>query len=134
VKGPPPPRPGRGGAAPGSLGEHSVTGGVEKEHERALNLSYSRLPAQAALPLSLDFNERVGRPGGTSWFGKFMASLSSPEKQEASSAKAPTDSRRLFDPAPRQQRQFDELVDHTQKLLPVAVQKRHDFFWSKLDP
>ena len=35
--------------------------------------------------------------------------------------------------APAQKRQFDQLVDYTQKLLPAAKQRREEFFWSKLD-
>src|SRR5262249_4890608 len=38
-----------------------------------------------------------------------------------------------FDPAPRQKRQFDQLVDFTQKLLPESAKRRHEFLWSKLD-
>lgn len=38
-----------------------------------------------------------------------------------------------FDPLPRQKRQFDQLVDYTQKLLPESHRTRDNFFWSKLD-
>jgi len=39
----------------------------------------------------------------------------------------------LFEPGPRQKRQFDQLVDYTQKLMPDAVQRRREFVWNKLD-
>lgn len=50
-----------------------------------------------------------------------------------SDAHIPKDNRINFDPAPRQKRQFDQLVDYTQKLLPEASAKRQAFFWNKLN-
>jgi dienelactone hydrolase len=45
----------------------------------------------------------------------------------------PTDLRKDFDPAPRQKRQFDQLVAFTQKLLRDSDQRRQETFWNKLD-
>jgi hypothetical protein len=40
---------------------------------------------------------------------------------------------KLHDPESRQRRQFNQLVDYTQKLLPDATTRRQEFFWNKLD-
>ena len=48
-------------------------------------------------------------------------------------AAAPKDIRHDFDPAPRQHRQFDQLVQFTQKLLRDSERRRQATFWSKLD-
>jgi hypothetical protein len=45
----------------------------------------------------------------------------------------PKDLRKDFDPAPRQHRQFDQLVDFTQKLLRDSEKRRKETFWDKLD-
>jgi dienelactone hydrolase len=45
----------------------------------------------------------------------------------------PADRRHNFDPAPRQKRQFDQLVDFTQKLMRDSEQRRAETFWAKLD-
>src|SRR5205085_2407490 len=50
-----------------------------------------------------------------------------------SEGRAPTDSRTNFDPAPRQHRQFRQLTDFTQTLLPDAAAERQAYFWSRLD-
>src|SRR5207249_4693154 len=47
--------------------------------------------------------------------------------------KPPTDVRKDYDPAPRQKRQFDQLVNFTQKLLRESGDRRDETFWSKLD-
>jgi hypothetical protein len=46
---------------------------------------------------------------------------------------APPKALHLLDPESRRRRQFDELVDYTQKLMPDAVQRRKEFVWDKLD-
>jgi dienelactone hydrolase len=45
----------------------------------------------------------------------------------------PKDVRKDFDPAPRQKRQFDQLVAYTQKLMRDSDQRRQETFWNKLD-
>jgi len=47
--------------------------------------------------------------------------------------KSPTDNRQNFDPAPRQKRQFDQLVAFTQKLMRDSERYRQQHFWAKLD-
>jgi hypothetical protein len=46
---------------------------------------------------------------------------------------SPTDLRKDFDPAPRQHRQFDQLVAFTQQLMRDSEAKRQAAFWAKLD-
>jgi cephalosporin-C deacetylase-like acetyl esterase len=48
-------------------------------------------------------------------------------------AKPPSDLRKNFDPAPRQKRQFDQLVAYTQNLLRQSEYRRKETFWAKLD-
>ncbi len=48
-------------------------------------------------------------------------------------ARCPRDVRKDFNPAPRQKRQFDQLVAFTQKLLRDSDQRRQETFWNKLD-
>ncbi|MFL5245125.1 MAG: dienelactone hydrolase family protein [Gemmataceae bacterium] len=46
---------------------------------------------------------------------------------------APKDLRANFDPAPRQKRQFDQLVAFTQNLLHQSEYRRQETFWAKFD-
>src|SRR5262249_17785637 len=66
---------------------------------------------------------------------KFLGALGVTDKEmkAPSTANGVSDLRKGFDPALRQKRQVDQLLDFTQKLLPQAAQKRQEFFWSKLD-
>lgn len=131
VKGPPEPRDGRRGAAPGSLGTPFSADAVTKEYQRGLDLSFKKIGLAGRF--SLDFGD-TGHPGGAEWIAKFLAGLGWTEKNvKLPMEKSAADLRKGFDSAPRQKRQFDQLVDYTQKLLPAAAQKRQDFFWSKLD-
>ena len=41
--------------------------------------------------------------------------------------------RKTFDPAPRQKRQFDQLVAFTQQVMRDSERVRRQSFWSKLD-
>jgi dienelactone hydrolase len=132
VKGPPPARPGQAGAAPGQLVPWAPDA-VQQEVNRARALAYKhlKLPThqglfavtsrEPAVPFrKWDAVERLL----TALTGSFVA------KGDGLTAPAPLPG---FDPAPRQQRQFRQVVDYTQKLLPEAARRRQDFFWSKLD-
>jgi dienelactone hydrolase len=48
-------------------------------------------------------------------------------------AELPVATRKDFDPAVRQKRQFDQLVAYSQKLMRESEARREEFFWSKLD-
>jgi dienelactone hydrolase len=123
VDGPPSPRAGRTGAAPGRLTPAAATGcGIfswnkEKPAER-FNLrgitSSSPAPGDDKV-LQAVFQELTRK---TEW---------------QSPGSPPTDLRKAFDPAPRQKRQFDQLVEFTQKLMRDSEQSRAETFWAKLD-
>lgn len=54
------------------------------------------------------------------------------EPRIAAPGKPPTDARPNFDPAPRLHRQFDELVDFTQRLLTSSERQRDAAFWKTI--
>jgi dienelactone hydrolase len=111
VDGPPPPRPGRSGAAPGRLAIPTIRA-VEAERQRAWDTVVTHL--------------RHEDPIG------YKLALLLPVRNDQP-AKYQKVYHKNFDPAPRQKRQFDQLVDYTQKLLPDSARRRQEFFWSKLD-
>jgi dienelactone hydrolase len=111
VAGPPPARPGRSGAAPGRLTLPPVRA-VEAEEKRAWDTAVTHL--------------RVDDPAGY----KLANSLDLRNEQPVKYAKV---HRKTFDPAPRQKRQFDQLVDFTQKLMRDSEYRRQETFWAKLD-
>jgi dienelactone hydrolase len=132
VDGPPPPREGRTGAAPGKLQTPDYAS-VEAEFERA------RALLKAADHKHLDqFKLITGTEGMTTGPGSdralaaFLNALGVPAWELKQSAQAPTDLRPAFDPAARQQHQVKELEDYTQKLLREAERMRADFFWRKV--
>jgi dienelactone hydrolase len=110
VEGPPAARIGRSGAAPGRLTLPTLQA-VQAESKR-----------HAAARKRLPFEDPVGLK-----LGHII------DFHNTSSVAYTKIHRENFDPAPRQKRQFDQLVDYTQNLLPEAARKRQDFFWSKLD-
>jgi dienelactone hydrolase len=126
VEGPPSPRQGRGGAAPGMLATPDVKD-VIGEWERRKNY-----------PSLTHFS---GRSGYGLWHGTegYVAEMISPNLDKIdksplqTSGEPPTDLRKAFDPAPRQKRQFDQIVDFTQKLMRDSEQRRAETFWAKLD-
>ena len=123
VTGPPAAKPGRAGAAPGSLQfrrEYHPAAEFERFRALAGNIGFTAAwtPAKATAPFAALLNDRA-----------------SPlrVKSKKPDLKAPEDRRKDFDADVRHQRQFDQLVGATQKLLPAATPRRDEFFWSKLD-
>ena len=126
---PPPPVRGRSGAAPGLLwaplfkdaraelerGRNRLAGfpgGVEK---RLLAVE-GRTPPQAMLRRF--FFEQLGvRPGGKRNDDDLPPRIAHPH----------------FDRLARQQRQLEQMVAHTQKLMRDSEQRRREAFWSKID-
>jgi dienelactone hydrolase len=111
IKGPPPVRPGRSGAAPGRLTLPSVQA-VEAESKRAWETAGTHLrdvdPVGYKLALTLDIRNLH------------------PIRYEKVYRKA-------FDPAPRQKRQFEQLVAFTEQLMRDSERRRQETFWSKID-
>jgi dienelactone hydrolase len=132
VDGPPKPRAGRTGAAPGKISTPDYAT-VEAEVERA------RALLKAGDPKAFDrFALITGAEGMTTGPGSDRAllgllnALGASIEQLKRPGAPPTDLRAAFDPAPRQQRQVKELEDYTQKLLRESERVRADFFWNKV--
>jgi dienelactone hydrolase len=129
LAGPPAARAGRGGAAPGRLASPDP-------HAVALELERSR----AASGLKLDPQNRPvmvpegngGLPGDWAALFEFLHSLSRPQDPLVQGG-PPTDTRKHFDPAERQHRQFDQLVAFTQKVMRDSEYHRAETFWNKID-
>jgi cephalosporin-C deacetylase-like acetyl esterase len=127
VKGPPPAVKGRSGAAPGSI-ETPPLKAVEDEIARASKGCFeklARLPGSTAR-LSLITNPK--RPVSDETLKQFLQDLNprpiDRKKGEVAQQKARADA------DARQRRQFEQLVDYTQKLLPDGELRREQFFAS----
>jgi cephalosporin-C deacetylase-like acetyl esterase len=119
IAGPPPDRSGRAGAAPGRITAPSDRAAVRRELDAA-GTGHAELVAAAG-----PAGEREAVMGFLSRIrGDFKPRTDQP---------APKDLRKDFDPAPRQHRQFDQLVQFTQKLLRDSERRRQETFWSKLN-
>jgi dienelactone hydrolase len=73
-------------------------------------------------------NDDTDPPGNRTTMADFLSSLSARELKLRPGDKAPIHLRQGFDPSPRQRRQFDQLVDFTQKLMPEAERCRDELF------
>ena len=128
VEGPPPPRAGRSGAAPGRLVSPPLES-VEAEFSRTRQF-YENLGVSENLILVKPEAEGSA-PGSDAALTGLLAALgcNDPLKPAGTS---PADLRENFDPGHRLQRQFHQLVDFTQQLLRQSVFRRREF-WSKAD-
>jgi dienelactone hydrolase len=120
IAGPPAIRKGRvGGAAPGVIMDVPEKS-LQAEMARARAFSYDRLklpPAQGLV--------RAKDPGFPD--GRFLEALTGAEPKFWRGL-IPADKSSAYDPLPRQRRQFEELVEFTQKQLPESVVRREEFF------
>jgi cephalosporin-C deacetylase-like acetyl esterase len=112
VQGPPPVRPGAAGAAPGRLRPFTAQL-VESEIGRAERLFRG---AEALIP-----------------FRKLADVFPELVEVRADTLAPPPARLKDFDPAPRQQRQFEQLCDFTQKVMRDSEARRAETFWAKLD-
>ncbi len=133
VKGPPKPRAGRTGAAPGKITTPDYAT-VEAEFERARTL------LKGGDPKVLDrFSLITGTEGMTTGPGSDRAllallnALGDSAKRLTRASKSPTHLRAPVDLATRQQRQVKQLQEHTQKLLRESERVRAAFFWNRLE-
>jgi dienelactone hydrolase len=119
VSGPPAPRAGRsGGAAPGEIRDVPADH-VKAEVARARALAYDRLKLAPGRGLFLEEGENGCQRFLTALAGTF------PRRPHTD---PPADRREKYDPTPRQRRQFEELVEFTQKQLPESEVRREKFF------
>jgi dienelactone hydrolase len=117
---PPAPRAGRGGAAPGIAMAPPAKNALQ-EIKRITKL-FPKYEAQLSSPQRTVPEYKA--------VGEFLRDIG---EEPANEALTPVKPLRLHDPSNRQRRQFTELVDYTQKLLPDATPRRQQSFWSKLD-
>lgn len=127
VAGPPPRRDGRGGAAPGQLVSPPLES-VEAEFNRAKSI-YEQLncPNNTHLICSED---RL--PGSEETLTAFLTSLGV-ENPRFDNISLTIETTEAFDYETRQQRQFMQLVNLTQRFLREAATRRQEFFWNKTD-
>ncbi len=129
VAGPPAAKAGRsGGAAPGKI-TTPILEEVRREFQRA-SVSFQKLNLGAKLTL-IPSKEGTGAPGSPPALGAFLKGLGIAEPARAAD-ESPKDVRANFDPQERQKRQFNELVDFTQKLMRRSARVR-DQAWAKAD-
>jgi dienelactone hydrolase len=104
---------------------------VEQKQYEAELARWARLDRVQLGVYSLDFNkEKVNAT--TAAIECLFQNLNN-AKITPGAGPIPTDARKGFSPGVRQKRQFDQLVNFTQKVMRDAEQHRADTFWSKLD-
>lgn len=136
VAGPPPERDRRRGAAPGRLTSPSIES-VRTEVVRA-RVFYEKLGIPAGLTLITP--EMGDGPGSESTIRAFLAALGVRERPRRDKESLPvrtiggdSDAIRASETgriASRQRRQFDQLVEYTQRLVRESHRRRHEF-WAK---
>ncbi|HVS36248.1 MAG TPA: hypothetical protein VMS17_11825 [Gemmataceae bacterium] len=126
VEGPPAPAAGRSGAAPGRLVRRPFDDQIKPEFGRSLKLIEEKLKGDVTF---LPFYSN-GDLDAVSW-------VAEPKPTGVAHPKPlgdpPADQRKGFDPKEREHRQFDQLVDHMQKVLRESERSRDASFWAKLD-
>jgi dienelactone hydrolase len=131
IDGPPAPRPGRGGAAPGRI-LPVETEAAAREFRRLREGTYDKL-TPAGQPSRCIFHDAEAY-GFTDTGETFFDGLGSAARWERpGNVVTPEDQRKGFDPGPRQKRQLDQLIAFTQKLMRDSEARRQKFFWSRLD-
>ncbi|MDE0084291.1 MAG: prolyl oligopeptidase family serine peptidase, partial [Candidatus Poribacteria bacterium] len=128
VIGPPPRRDGRGGAAPGQLVSPPIKS-VETEFNRARTV-YQELGCEDNIHLICP-EDRL--PGSTETLTTFLTSLGVEDAHVDKNQPLTADTTEPFDYDARQQRQFIQLVNLTQRFLREAATRRQEFFWHKTD-
>ena len=128
VAGPPPVREGRGGAAPGQLVSPPIHA-VEPEFERARDF-YQQLNSDDALGLISPVD---GLPGSDETLTALLAGLGVENAHIDSSYLPSLTTVDNFDDDARQQRQFMQLLNLSQRFLREAASRRQQFFWEKTD-
>ena len=132
VEGPPPPREGRSGAAPGKLRTPEYAS-VEAEFERAQALlKPAKSKEFARFKLITGTEGRLTGPGSDRALAALLNALGVPVRELKQPAQAPAELRVAFDPGTRQQRQVKELENFTQGLLRESEHARAEFFWNKV--
>jgi dienelactone hydrolase len=127
VDGPPKPRDGRGGAAPGKLSGPEFNS-VESEFNRATALLQ---PFKSSIELVHGNEGRSVGPGSDAALRSLLKALKASAQKLSDSGQPAQDRRSKVPAADRQQRQVEELVEHTQRVLRSSEQTRNNSFWNK---
>jgi len=127
ISGPPRAREGRSGAAAGKWATPDFES-TQREVARA-NALVGPLTNRVQFVYGNE-GMAVG-PGFEDGLTQFLGTLGSPVKKLVPLGKAPADARKHFDPAERQQRQVEQLVEHTQRLFRFSERVRDENFWKK---
>ncbi len=128
VAGPPPARDGRGGAAPGQLVSPPVES-AEAEYNRARSV-YHELDCENQISLACP-EDRL--PGSAETLTAFLANLGVENAHIDNDQPLTLETSEPYDYEARQQRQFMQLVNLTQRFLREAATRRQQFFWNKTD-
>jgi dienelactone hydrolase len=132
VDGPPAPREGRTGAAPGRLRTPDYSS-VEAEFERAQALLKEGRPKDFDRFRLITGTEGMPTgPGSDRALAALLEAAGVARGELKQPGQTPVELRPDFEPGARQQRQISELEQYTQKLLGVAERTRADFFWNKI--
>ena len=128
IAGPPPPRSGRGGGAPGQLVSPPMDS-VRAEFDRACNI-YQQLGCENALHL-ISPEDRL--PGSQETLGTLLTGLGVEDPHIDRYHPLSPSTVDDFDYEARQKRQFMQFVNLTQRFLREAATRRQAFFWEKTD-
>lgn len=130
VKGPPPARQGRSGAAPGALAtperydaEEELFRAIELMRKGRFNSDFRFVHGNEGKPVGAGSHLAVG---------ELFDALKLPRKIGAAWAEPPVSTGRLPDPAARQKRVVRELTDHTQAILRASQRHRDQTFWNNI--
>jgi dienelactone hydrolase len=123
VQGPPPVRPGRRGAAAGSLHTPAFASVEAEFHRIDALLAHGFQPRR----LIAGADGKTIGPGSPEALQQFFSMLSSKSPMDLSK-QLPIDRRKHFDPAVRQQRQVQALERHVQRLVRASEHTRERFF------
>ncbi|MBL8795392.1 MAG: hypothetical protein JNM56_15920 [Planctomycetia bacterium] len=131
IKGPPPTTQERRGAAPGTL---TFPNDFDKRWQNLLRTVFPATEPQDELKKLMRPNPLQLMEKNDHVLYSLIRGCGAPETfRILPNDVQPKDTRKNFDPAPRQKRQFEQLVNFTQKLLRDSEVVRDKFCWSKLD-
>lgn len=129
IIGPPPPRNGRMDASSGRLATPPLSS-VQKEFLRARE-HYNKLGVSTAINLVISGSGH-GPPGSPDALKYFLSALGDNLILRQEKLDSIQDLRPNFEPAVRMRRQYQQLVEHSQKLMRLSPSPRAQF-WSKAD-
>ncbi len=127
IDGPPPGRAARSGAAPGKWTTpdfNSVAAEVERANALVQGLTNH-------VEIIHGTEGMTTSPMSEAGLVLFTEALGCKNRKLPISPTAPSDARVNFSPDDRQQRQIEQLVEHTQRLLRFSETTRGEFFWAR---